>query len=454
MKQTRILIVDDEPGIRQTLSAILEDEGFQTRAVATGEQCLAELSGLLYDVVLLDVWLPGMDGLETLARIQEIPIAQRPPVIMISGHGNIETAVKATKLGAFDFLEKPLTLAKVDVVVKNALQQRKLEVELHRLKENGPAKPRIIGESVPMKALRQQLMLMAGTNGRVLIFGESGTGKELVAHAIHALSSRAAEAFVEVNCAAIPEDLIESELFGHRKGSFGGAREDKVGKFQKADGGTLFLDEVGDMSLKTQAKVQRAVDEGRFEPVGASEFVQVDVRVVASTNKNLEQEIERGNFREDLFYRLNVIPFYMPPLRERKEDIALLADHFLKEFTTAYGRKPKELTPEAYRALVEYPWPGNVRELRNLMERIVIMNPQQRIDARHLPLSPARRAVFEPPASRFGSLQEVREAAEREYILKKLEETKGNVTRTAELLGLERSNLYRKMKSLGIAPKE
>jgi len=454
VKQTRILIVDDEPGIRQTLSAILEDEGFQTRAVATGEQCLEELSGLLYDVVLLDVWLPGMDGLETLARIQEIPIAQRPPVIMISGHGNIETAVKATKLGAFDFLEKPLTLAKVDVVVKNALQQRKLEVELHRLKENGPAKPRIIGESVPMKALRQQLMLMAGTNGRVLIFGESGTGKELVAHAIHALSSRAAEAFVEVNCAAIPEDLIESELFGHRKGSFGGAREDKVGKFQKADGGTLFLDEVGDMSLKTQAKVQRAVDEGRFEPVGASEFVQVDVRVVASTNKNLEQEIERGNFREDLFYRLNVIPFYMPPLRERKEDIALLADHFLKEFTTAYGRKPKELTPEAYRALVEYPWPGNVRELRNLMERIVIMNPQQRIDARHLPLSPARRAVFEPPASRFGSLQEVREAAEREYILKKLEETKGNVTRTAELLGLERSNLYRKMKSLGIAPKE
>jgi two-component system nitrogen regulation response regulator NtrX len=305
-----------------------------------------------------------------------------------------------------------------------------------------------------MKALRQQLTLMAATNGRVLIFGESGTGKELIAHAIHAASPRATEAFVEVNCAAIPEELIESELFGHRKGSFPGASEDKIGKLQKADGGTLFLDEVGDMSLKTQAKVLRALEEQRLEPVGAAESIQVNVRVVASTNKNLEEEIERGNFREDLFYRLNVIPFHVPPLRERIEDVRLLAGHFVKEFTTAYGRKPKELTEDALRALEDYPWPGNVRELRNLMERIVIMNPQTRIDARHIPLDPARRAVFFKPGEQLGSLQEVREAAERDYILKKIEETKGNVTRAAEMLGLERSHLYRKMKALGIAAKE
>jgi two-component system nitrogen regulation response regulator NtrX len=287
----------------------------------------------------------------------------------------------------------------------------------------------------------------------VLIYGESGTGKELAARAIHAQSLRKDAMYVDVNCAAIPEDLIESELFGHRRGAFPGATADKEGKFQKADGGTLFLDEVGDMSLRTQAKVLRALEEQRFEPVGGPGSVQVDVRVVAATNKNLEEEIERGNFREDLFYRLNVIPFFVPPLRDRREDIPLLADHFLREFTTAYGRKPKELTPEAYTILSEYHWPGNVRELKNLIERIVILNPQVRVDARHIPLHAARRQQ-DRPLDRFGSLQEVREAAEREYILKKLEETNGNVTRTAELLGLERSNLYRKMKTLGIGPKE
>jgi two-component system, NtrC family, nitrogen regulation response regulator NtrX len=454
LKNTRVLIVDDEPGIRESLSGVLEDEGYTVHSVESGEACIDELSRNRYEVVLLDVWLKGMDGLETLARIQEIPFEDRPEVVIISGHGTIETAVKATKLGAFDFLEKPLTIEKVMVVVNNALQQRKLELELSRLKESGDAKLKIIGESVPMKALRQQLTLMAATNGRVLIYGESGTGKELIAHAIHAASPRSKEAFIEVNCAAIPEELIESELFGHRKGTFAGAHEDKTGKLQKADGGTLFLDEVGDMSLKTQAKVLRALDEQRFEPVGAEESIQVDVRVVASTNKNLEEEIERGNFREDLFYRLNVIPFYVPPLRERIEDVRLLADHFLREFTTAYGRKPKELTEEALRVLEEYPWPGNVRELRNLMERIVIMNPQTRIDARHIPLDRSRRAVFDRPMDRFGSLQEVREAAERDYILKKLDEANGNVTRTAEMLGLERSHLYRKMKALGIAAKD
>jgi two-component system nitrogen regulation response regulator NtrX len=452
MRDPQILIVDDEPAIRQSLAGVLQDEGYAVRAEATAEAGLAALEEQPFDLVLLDIWLPALDGLAALERIMERPHPVRPAVVMISGHGNIETAVRATKLGAFDFLEKPLTIEKTTVVIKNALQQRRLELEVQHWREQGLPRPEIIGDSVPMKALRQQLTLMAATNGRVLIYGESGTGKELVAHAIHALSSRDSGPFVEVNCAAIPEELIESELFGHRKG--GAFAEDKTGRFEKADSGTLFLDEVGDMSLKTQAKVMRALDEGRFQPVGAEESIQVDVRVVAATNKNLEQEIERGNFREDLFYRLNVIPFAVPPLRERVEDIPVLAEHFLKEFTTSYGRKPKELTPEAVRMLEEYSWPGNVRELRNLMERIVIMNPEVRVDARHIPLSPSRRAVYEKAVERFGSLQEVREAAEREYILRKLEETKGNVTRTAELLGLERSNLYRKMKSLGIAPKE
>ena len=330
MKQRRILVVDDEPAIRQSLGGVLEDEGYTVSAVESGESCLAALPGAGFELVLLDIWLPGVDGLEVLARIQEVPFTERPEVVIISGHGSIEAAVKATKLGAFDFLEKPLSLDRVLLVVKNALAHRSLSLENVRLKGDSGSRWRIIGESVPMKALRQQLSLMAGTNGRVLIFGESGTGKELVAHAIHAMSPRLPEAFVEVNCAAIPEELIESELFGHSKGSFTSAHENKAGKFQKADGGTLFLDEVGDMSLRTQAKVLRALEEQRFEPVGAAESVQVDVRVVAATNKNLEEEIERGNFREDLFYRLNVIPFFVPPLRERREDIPLLADHFLR----------------------------------------------------------------------------------------------------------------------------
>ena len=454
MKARRILVVDDEPEIRKSLSGVLEDEGYLAEAVESGEACLDVLrSGGGFELILLDIWLPGLDGMEVLARIQEIAPAERPVVVVISGHGSIESAVKATKLGAFDFLEKPLSIAKISVVVKNAIDHRRLQLENSRLKGDSDSRYRIIGESVPMKALRQQLELMAGTGGRVLVFGESGTGKELVAHAIHQMSPRTAEPFVEVNCAAIPEDLIESELFGHIKGSFTSAHEDKVGKFQQADGGTLFLDEVGDMSLRTQAKVLRALEEQRFEPVGAARSVQVDVRVVAATNKNLEDEIGRGNFREDLFYRLNVIPFFVPPLRERPEDIPLLADHFLREFTTAYGRKPKELTAEAYRILATYHWPGNVRELKNLIERIVILNPQVRVDARHIPLNTVRRQNDRLP-DRFGSLQEFREAAERDYIIKKLEEANGNVTRTAELLGLERSNLYRKMKTLGIGPKE
>lgn len=454
MNPPRILIVDDEPGIRQSLSGVLADEGFHAQAVESGEECLDALAAAIHEIVLLDIWLPGIDGLETLSRIQKIPASDRPLVVMISGHGTIETAVKATKLGAYDFLEKPLSIDRVLLVVKHGLEQRRLRLENDRLRESANEESNIVGDSIPMKALRQQLALMAGTNGRVLIYGESGTGKELVAHALHAMSHRAAHPFVEVNCAAIPEDLIESELFGHMKGSFTAAHERKVGKFQKADGGTLFLDEVGDMSLKTQAKVLRSLEEQRFEPVGAHESIRVDVRVVAATNKNLEEEIEKGNFREDLFYRLNVIPFHVPPLRERKEDIPVLAAYFLDEFTRCYGRKPKELTPPALQMLQEHHWPGNVRELRNLIERIVILNPQSRIDARHIPLQLSRRAGTDKPQDRYGSLQDVREAAEREYIQKKLEEANGNVSRTAELLGLERSNLYRKMRALGIAPRE
>jgi two-component system, NtrC family, nitrogen regulation response regulator NtrX len=453
MKNPRILIVDDEPGIRQSLSGILEDEGFLVESVQNGEECLDVLARSIFDLVFLDIWLPGIDGLETLNRIQSIPQSDRPVVVVISGHGTIETAVKATKLGAYDFLEKPLSIDRVLLVAKHALDHRTLRLENAQLREAAGA-PHIVGESVPMKALRQQLALMAVTNGRVLIYGESGTGKELVAQALHHLSPRAARPFVELNCAAISEGLIESELFGHMKGSFTLAHERKVGKFQKADGGTLFLDEVGDMSLLTQSKVLRVLEDQRFEPVGAHESIQVDVRVVAATNKNLEVEIERGNFREDLFYRLNVIPFHVPPLRERKEDIPALAAWFLEEFARAYGRKPKELTPQALEALDAYHWPGNVRELRNLIERIVILNPQSRIDARHIPLHLAKKAAAERPGERYGSLQEVREAAEREYILRKLEEANGNVSRAAELLGLERSNLYRKMRALGIAPRE
>ncbi|MGZ4824532.1 MAG: sigma-54-dependent transcriptional regulator [Terriglobales bacterium] len=448
---SNILIVDDEPGIRDSLKGVLEDEGYATGMAGSGEVCLQMLDKRPFDVVLLDIWLPGMDGLETLHKIKQ---ADNPPeVIMISGHGTIETAVRATKLGAFDFLEKPLSIEKTLILVKNAVEARRLRLENRDLKRQQP-KSVIVGSSIPMKALRQQIALMAPTNGRVLIFGESGTGKELVARAIHAESARNEAMFVEVNCAAIPEDLIESELFGHRKSSFTGASADKEGKFQKAHGGTLFLDEVGDMSLKTQAKVLRTLDEQSFTPVGGDEIVTVDARVIAATNHDLEEEISKGNFREDLFYRLNVIPFYVPPLRERLEDVPLLARHFLKDFSSQYSRTAKDLTDDAIDALMRYLWPGNVRELRNVIERIVIMNPTvAKLDRKHLP-----PLVYRDTSRRggdgFTTLHQARAAYERDFILKTLDQNHGNVSRTAEVLGLERSHLYRKMKTLGIAVKE
>jgi two-component system nitrogen regulation response regulator NtrX len=448
-----ILVVDDERDIRESLRGILEDEGYQVVLAESGEACLEQLKKRAAEVVLLDIWLPGIDGLETLERIRQMPIAESPEVVMISGHGTIETAVKATKLGAFDFLEKPLSLERTLIVIKNAAEAHRLRRENSEFKKQLQARSVIVGESIPTKALRQQITIMAPTNGRVLIFGESGTGKELVAHAIHAQSLRKDNLFVEVNCAAIPEDWIESELFGHRKGSLPGATADKEGKFQKANEGTLFLDEVGDMSLKTQSKVLRALDEQKFTPIGDDEPLKVDVRIIAATNKDLDEEISRGNFREDLFYRLNVIPFYVPPLRERKEDIPLLAGHFLKEFSAAYSRRSREITEDAIEVLMRYSWPGNVRELRNVIERLVIMNPTVlKIERKHLP--PLMHRDGSRTTSGFSTLHQARAAYERDYILKKLDENHGNVSRTAEVLGLERSHLYRKMKTLGIAVKE
>jgi two-component system, NtrC family, nitrogen regulation response regulator NtrX len=447
----KILIVDDEEGIRESLASILRDERYAVDTVPSAEEALALIAKSDFQVVLLDIWLPGMDGMEALTRIQDLP--QPPAVIMISGHGTIETAVRATKLGAFDFIEKPLSLEKVNVLVRNALRQRRLQEENRTLRSELDHRYEVIGESVPMKALRQQIAVTAPTNGRVLIYGESGTGKELVARALHANSQRNKGPFVEVSCAAIPEELIESELFGHMKASFSGATDDRAGKFQKADGGTLFLDEVGDMSHRTQSKVLRVLEEQRIEPIGSNQTMRVDVRVIAATNKNLEQEIARGAFRQDLFYRLNVIPFHVPPLRDRKEDVPVLARFFLNQFSTEYGKKTRELSEGALEILVRYPWPGNVRELKNLVERLVIVCPLARIEPHHLPPE-LFRGVAESPQHPYSTLHEARSAYEREFILRKLQEHRWNMTQTASALGLERSHLYRKMKSLGIAAPE
>ncbi|MGD0347607.1 MAG: sigma-54 dependent transcriptional regulator [Terracidiphilus sp.] len=448
-----ILVVDDEAEIRSSLEEILREEGYGVAGAADAEEAMTLLGDVPYDVVLLDIWLPGRDGLELLGDIREWPAETRPEVVMISGHGTIETAVKATKLGAYDFLEKPLSLERTLIVVKNAVEARRMRAENVEFKRQFSATSVLSGESVPVKALRQQIRLMAPTNGRVLIYGESGTGKELIARSIHAESLRHDRVFVELNCAAIPEAHIEAELFGVRHGAQPGAPLEQRGTLERADGGTLFLDEVGDMSLKTQAKVLSALDDQMFTPVGGTQPLRVDVRLIASTNKDLEEEIAKGNFREDLFYRLNVVPFFVPPLRERKQDIPLLVREFLAEFGRQYGRPRVEINEEALETLSRYHWPGNVRELKNVIERVLILNPRVlRIERKHLP--PLTHKTGARSTEEFSSLQQARDAYEREYIQKKIEEARNNISHAAELLGLERSHLYRKMKALGIAVRE
>jgi len=448
-----ILIVDDEPGVRTALTGVLRDEGYAVEAVSTGEACLDRLTRGPVDLIVLDVWLPGMDGLATLARLRERQVDSQ--VVLVSGHGNIESAVRAIKLGAFDFVEKPLSLEKTVLVVGNALRQRRLEAENQALRARVDRTQTMVGQSYAMRQLREQVAMAAPTNGRVLIYGENGTGKELVARTIHALSRRRSGAFVEVNCAAIPEDLIESELFGHVRGAFTGAVADRRGKFEAADGGTIFLDEIGDMSIKTQAKVLRVLQEQTMEPVGGTTSISVDARVLAATNKDLQSEIRAGRFREDLYFRLNVIPIFVPPLRDRQEDIPLLADHFMAEFAREYGRRVKSLDPGAISAIQHYPWPGNVRELRNVIERLMIMVPGDSISASDL--SFLDRDGFDRPevsaavAERL-TLHEARDRFERDLILRTLADQQGNMSRTADTLGVERSNLYRKMKAFGIAP--
>ena len=438
-----ILVVDDEETIREALRGVLEDEGYQVIEASSGEEAVALFSREPVDLVFLDIWLTGMDGIEVLRIMREKnPLV---PIIMISGHGTIETAVKTIKMGAYDFVEKPLNIDELMIKTERALREYSLRLENIRLRAQMKEERVFIGESQAMRELKKQIELVAPTDGWVLIEGESGTGKELVARQIHELSERRDYPFVEVSCAAIPDDLIERELFGweDEKGTI------HRGKFEMAHRGTLFLDEVGDMSLKLQAKVLRAIQELSIQRLGGNDIIPVDIRVIASTNKNLEKEIEAGRFREDLYFRLNVIPLRVPPLRERKEDIPLLVNHFLGYFSKKYGRKPPRLSPEAMARVVQYPWPGNVREMRNTMERLVIMVPKEEIELCDLP-----QPIFTEEEQTPSTLKEAKEAFERDYILQHLEQFNWNISRTAEFLGIERSHLYKKLKAYGIEPEK
>jgi two-component system nitrogen regulation response regulator NtrX len=454
MPGEHILIVDDERAIQTTLRGVLEDEGYRVTAVGSGELALARLQDDTPDIIFLDIWMPGIDGLDTLAEMKRL----RPEtaVVMISGHGTIETAVKATKLGAYDFIEKPLSLEKTLLTATRALEHTRLERENRNLRAQLERGQEIVGKSPLIEHLRQQIAVAAPSSGRVLIQGENGSGKELVARAVHTLSARREGPFVEVNCAAIPEELIESELFGHERGAFTGAVARRRGKFELADQGTLFLDEIGDMSLKTQAKVLRVLEEQAFERVGGKDTIRVDVRVLAASNQNLPERIAAGSFREDLYYRLNVIPIEVPPLRQRKEDLPLLVAHFISVFSAENGKRPKTISVEALAYFLSYDWPGNVRELRNMVERLVIMSPRDVIGPENLPppLRPRDAEATADDGLRERTLKEAREAFERAFILSELRANEWNMTRTAERLGIERSHLYRKLKAYGIsAPK-
>jgi two-component system nitrogen regulation response regulator NtrX len=451
MAGEHILIVDDERAIQSALRGVLEDEGYRVTTVGSGAEALSRVTEELPDLIFLDIWMPGVDGLDTLAELKRL--RADATVVMISGHGTIETAVKATRLGAWDFIEKPLSLEKTLVTVSRGLEHAQLARENAALRERLAEREAIIGESAVMSVLRAQIAMAAPTNGRVLIQGENGSGKELVARAIHDGSARRAHPFVEVNCAAIPEELIESELFGHEKGAFTGALARRRGRFELADAGTLFLDEIGDMSLKTQAKVLRALEEQAFERVGGTETVKVDVRVIAASNRDLPAIIRDGRFRDDLFYRLSVIPIEVPPLRARKDDIPLLVDHFIAVFCAENGKRTKTVSGEALAYFIAYDWPGNVRELRNMVERLVIMAPRETIGGEDLPppLRP-KDAGADTATDRPRTLKEARDGFERAYILAELRGHDWNMTRTAERLGIERSHLYRKIKSYGITP--
>ncbi len=442
------LIVDDEAGVRSALSGVLQDEGYQVDAVASGEACLERVIRRDYDVIVLDIWLPGLDGLATLQKLRDRRVEAQ--VVMISGHGNVESAVRAIKMGAFDFVEKPLSLEKTLLVARNALRQHRLEAENRALRAHMDRRLVMVGESPTMEYLRGQIAKAAPSNGRVLVHGESGTGKELVARSVHAMSRRASGPFVEVNCAAIPEELIESELFGYTRGAFTGAFADREGKFEAADGGTLFLDEIADMSLRTQAKVLRVLQEQVVERLGGRQGIRVDVRVLAATNKDLRGSIGAGTFREDLYFRLNVIPIFVPPLRDRRKDIPLLASHFFAEFAHEYGHRAKRLDDAALTVLKAHPWPGNVRELRNVLERLAIMVPGDTIAASDLEFLAGAMVVVPGPTDDALPLYQARERFERDYIVAALVAERGNISRAAKALGVERSNLYKKMRAFEI----
>jgi len=445
-----ILAVDDEATILKSLSGILSDEGFEVLTASNGYEALKIITEESPDLVLLDIWMPGIDGIETLQEIKRTnPFLQ---VIIISGHGTIETAVKATKLGAHDFIEKPLSIEKIVVTINNALHFRQLEEENRFLRKKTLEKHSITGNSPPIQALKKQIAVAAPTNAWVLITGENGTGKELVARTIHQMSHRADKPLIDVNCAAIPDELIESELFGHEKGAFTGATTKKRGKFEIANGGTIFLDEIGDMSLKTQAKILRILQEQKFERVGGTRTLTVDVRVIAASNKDLEEEIEKGTFRDDLYYRLNVIPIEVPPLRNRTDDIPLLVQTFLKGFYKEGCGNLKTMKPGAIEHLSAYRWPGNVRELKNLVERLAIMTESEVIDEQDIPLSYKRKGPVIPDGGilEVDSLKEAKKEFERAYILRKLSENDSNISQTADSIGIERSHLHKKIKSFGL----
>ena len=450
--KSRILVIDDEVAIRDSLRMILEYEGYEFLGAATGQDGLSLLGRETVDLAFLDIKMPGMDGLEVLQRIKAAN--ETVPVVMISGHATVSTAVEATKLGAFDFIEKPLASERVLVTIRNAIDRSRLADENQSLRRAVEARHQIVGDSPQLKKVMDAIRRAAPTSATVLIVGESGVGKELVARAIHRNSLRSRERFVQVNCAAIPDDLIESELFGHEKGSFTGATEKQVGKFEQADKGTIFLDEVGDMSLKTQAKVLRVLQEGEVERLGSARTIKVDVRVIAATNKNLEEEIERGNFREDLYFRLAVIPISVPPLRERREDIPLLVRHFADLFARDNNFRPKRVTPAAMDVLQRHRWKGNIRELRNTVERLIIMTPTDAIDLPDLPESirvdGASRGSDNEPI-RAGTLREHKEVSERAFLVQKLRETGWNISKTAELIDTPRSNLYKKLEQYKIS---